>query len=333
MFVSVPGDVDGDGVPDVYLSDWSNGARGPSTGRVYVQSGRDGHRLFTFTGETAGEGFGTSPSVAATSTATGTRISSWARGNTRGGGRRRSRLPVLGARRTAHEDIHVPNSWRYLRVRRCHNGRRRRRWNQRLPRYVCLEWYPWIPFGPRLHRLERRPPPRRPGIVQAGRRQRAESRPTTRSIKSCSTPGWSGSAPSGVHPGILHFTTPVRLRTSASCFRVRRSRFSTSTSARSWPTPTSSRSTTGGRITGAARSARAAIGATGSASTVRLSARSSARTTNEPIAGLSSRSGCRAHFRIRERIFGSGASSRRYWLERRSRLPSRNASSFCSSVC
>lgn len=64
MFLSVPGDVDGDGFPDVYASDWSNTAKGPSTGRVYVYSGRDGHRLFTFTGETSGEGFGTSPSVA-----------------------------------------------------------------------------------------------------------------------------------------------------------------------------------------------------------------------------------------------------------------------------
>jgi len=64
MFVSVPGDVDGDGVPDVYASDWSNHAKGPSTGRVYVHSGRDGKRLLTLTGETAGEGFGTSPSVA-----------------------------------------------------------------------------------------------------------------------------------------------------------------------------------------------------------------------------------------------------------------------------
>src|SRR5262249_46746978 len=64
MFVSVPGDVDGDGVPDVYASDWSNTAKGPSTGRVYVYSGSDGRRLLTLTGEGAGEGFGTSPSVA-----------------------------------------------------------------------------------------------------------------------------------------------------------------------------------------------------------------------------------------------------------------------------
>jgi hypothetical protein len=64
MFLSVPGDVDGDGVPDVYASDWSNSAKGPMTGRVYIYSGKDGHPLLTLTGETAGDGFGTSPSVA-----------------------------------------------------------------------------------------------------------------------------------------------------------------------------------------------------------------------------------------------------------------------------
>lgn len=61
MFASVPGDVDADGVDDVYVSDWSNSAKGRSTGRVYVHSGADGKQLFTFTGETAGEGLGTSP--------------------------------------------------------------------------------------------------------------------------------------------------------------------------------------------------------------------------------------------------------------------------------
>jgi hypothetical protein len=64
MFVSVPGDVDGDKLPDVYLSDFANSAKGPSTGRVYVHSGKDGRRLLTLTGETQGEGFGTSPSIA-----------------------------------------------------------------------------------------------------------------------------------------------------------------------------------------------------------------------------------------------------------------------------
>ena len=64
MFVSIPGDLDGDGVSDVYASDWSNDALGFSTGRIYVHSGRTGERLLTLTGESGGDGFGTSPSVA-----------------------------------------------------------------------------------------------------------------------------------------------------------------------------------------------------------------------------------------------------------------------------
>jgi tetratricopeptide (TPR) repeat protein len=64
MFLSVPGDVDGDAVPDIYASDWSNGAKGPATGRIYVYSGKTGQRLFALTGETTGEGFGTTKSVA-----------------------------------------------------------------------------------------------------------------------------------------------------------------------------------------------------------------------------------------------------------------------------
>jgi Tetratricopeptide repeat/FG-GAP repeat/FG-GAP-like repeat len=64
MFVSVLGDVDGDKVPDIYASDWSNSAKGRGTGRVYVHSGATGKRLLTLTGETAGEGFGTCPAVA-----------------------------------------------------------------------------------------------------------------------------------------------------------------------------------------------------------------------------------------------------------------------------
>lgn len=58
MFASVVGDVDGDKVPDVFASDYPNSAKGPSTGRAYIHSGKDGHRLYTFTGESAGDGFG-----------------------------------------------------------------------------------------------------------------------------------------------------------------------------------------------------------------------------------------------------------------------------------
>jgi len=63
-FVSILGDVDGDVTPDVYASDFGNTAKGPSTGRVFIHSGKTGARLHTLTGSAAGEGFGTSPSWA-----------------------------------------------------------------------------------------------------------------------------------------------------------------------------------------------------------------------------------------------------------------------------
>lgn len=59
MFVSIAGDMNGDGIPDVYASDWANGAHGRFSGRVYVYSGGDGHVLITLDGQSAGEGFGT----------------------------------------------------------------------------------------------------------------------------------------------------------------------------------------------------------------------------------------------------------------------------------
>lgn len=58
MFVAAIGDVDGDGVSDVYATDFPNAAKGASTGRAYVHSGADGHRLLTLTGANAGDGFG-----------------------------------------------------------------------------------------------------------------------------------------------------------------------------------------------------------------------------------------------------------------------------------
>ncbi|MBL0170312.1 MAG: FG-GAP repeat protein [Gemmatimonadaceae bacterium] len=58
MFTSLVGDVDGDGVLDVYAADFSDAGKGPSTGRVYVRSGSDGRPFFTLSGEHAGDGFG-----------------------------------------------------------------------------------------------------------------------------------------------------------------------------------------------------------------------------------------------------------------------------------
>jgi hypothetical protein len=64
MFVGIPGDFDGDGRPDLYVSDWQNNARGFSTGRIYVYSGATGKPLLSLTGETMQDGFGTSASKA-----------------------------------------------------------------------------------------------------------------------------------------------------------------------------------------------------------------------------------------------------------------------------
>lgn len=64
MFLSVVGDVNGDKIPDIYASDFSNNAKGNSTGRIYVVSGADGRRLLTLTGESANDGFGIDPADA-----------------------------------------------------------------------------------------------------------------------------------------------------------------------------------------------------------------------------------------------------------------------------
>ncbi|HTO73129.1 MAG TPA: VCBS repeat-containing protein, partial [Gemmatimonadales bacterium] len=58
MFLSVLGDVDGDGVADIYATDFPNQAKGRATGRVYIYSGKTGTLLKTFTGAAAGGGFG-----------------------------------------------------------------------------------------------------------------------------------------------------------------------------------------------------------------------------------------------------------------------------------
>lgn len=55
--------MNGVGVPAVHASDDTNAAKGPSTARIFVHSGRDGKHLLTLTGEGAGEGFGIGPAT------------------------------------------------------------------------------------------------------------------------------------------------------------------------------------------------------------------------------------------------------------------------------
>ena len=64
MFVSVLGDIDADGTPDLYASDWAHGAKGPQTGKIHVVSGTDGSELLALEGEAAGDGFGIGPADA-----------------------------------------------------------------------------------------------------------------------------------------------------------------------------------------------------------------------------------------------------------------------------
>lgn len=50
FFVATPGDINGDGVPDIYAGDFSDVAAGGLSGRAYVWSGLDGSLLREFTG-------------------------------------------------------------------------------------------------------------------------------------------------------------------------------------------------------------------------------------------------------------------------------------------
>ena len=64
MFLSIVGDVDGDGHDDVYASDWSHNAKGPATGKIVVHSGTDGSELLAIEGEPERNGFGIGPADA-----------------------------------------------------------------------------------------------------------------------------------------------------------------------------------------------------------------------------------------------------------------------------
>ena len=64
MFIAFPGDIDRDGIPDVYASDFSDNTKARGGGKVVVHSGADGKELIAIHGSVAGEGLGTSPSDA-----------------------------------------------------------------------------------------------------------------------------------------------------------------------------------------------------------------------------------------------------------------------------
>lgn len=58
FFARGPGDLNGDGTPDILVGDFLDGTLGASTGKVYAFSGVDGSELYSLTGTHAGQGFG-----------------------------------------------------------------------------------------------------------------------------------------------------------------------------------------------------------------------------------------------------------------------------------
>jgi hypothetical protein len=58
FFLSPAGDVNADGIGDLFVPDFQNSALGPGTGRAFILSGADGTAIRTYTGAGPGEGFG-----------------------------------------------------------------------------------------------------------------------------------------------------------------------------------------------------------------------------------------------------------------------------------
>jgi hypothetical protein len=58
FYVHASGDLDHDGVPDIYVADYCDNRLGPNTGRGYVFSGASGVKVRVFNGENAGAGLG-----------------------------------------------------------------------------------------------------------------------------------------------------------------------------------------------------------------------------------------------------------------------------------
>jgi len=58
FFTQGAGDINADGVPDIFVGDYGNKRGGDGTGRVYVYSGADGSEIYALNGDDKEDGFG-----------------------------------------------------------------------------------------------------------------------------------------------------------------------------------------------------------------------------------------------------------------------------------
>jgi len=149
MFVSVPGDLDGDGISGRFRVGFCGQWKAPGAGRVYIVSGKDGHRLFTLTGQTPARILVRANPLPAMWTR---RASGSDRGRWQFSGEpiRADGLISIRADRRAAEGLHVPHSRRHFRVRRSGHGDIDGDWYGRSADHLGVERQFTLPFGPHL---------------------------------------------------------------------------------------------------------------------------------------------------------------------------------------